>query len=224
MKIHTMMTHAKRAFFAGGLLALMPFLAASCSEEDGTEEEFVDWKTTNEQYFATQYKQHASNTETSFVVRKWSVSDTLTIPQTDYILVDVVERGTGTVSPYYTDSVCIQYRGRLLPSKSYADGYVFDQSFEGTFDADVLAPYMITQYSSSYSSSTTTYRLPLPSDFVDGFCTALMKMHKGDHWKVTIPYQLAYGETASGVIPAYSTLVFDIWLTDFWAKTKGDRK
>jgi len=48
-------------------------------------------------------------------------------------------------------------------------------------------------------------------------------MHKGDHWRVTIPYQLAYGETASGVIPAYSTLVFDIWLTDFWTKTKGDR-
>ncbi len=217
-----MMTHARPTLLAGCLLVLMPFLAASCSEEDGTEEEFVDWKTTNEQYFDTQYKLHASATATSFVVRKWTVSDTLSIPQTDCILVDVIERGEGTVSPYYTDSVCIQYRGRLLPSRSYADGYVFDQSFEGTFDADVLAPYMVSQYS-SYSSSTVTYRLPVPSDFVDGFSTALMRMHKGDHWQVTIPYQLAYGETASGVIPAYSTLVFDIWLTDFWTKTKGDR-
>ncbi len=221
MKIHTMMKHAGRTAFVGCLLTLMPLLAASCSEEDGTEEEFVDWKTTNEQYFDTQYQLHASATDDAFVVRKWSVSDTLTIPQTDYILVDVIEHGEGTVSPYYTDSVCIQYRGRLLPSKSYADGYVFDQSFEGTFDAEVLAPYMISQYSSY--SSTTTYRLPVPADFVDGFSTALMKMHKGDHWRVTIPYQLAYGETASSTIPAYSTLVFDIWLTDFWAKTKGDR-
>ncbi len=221
MKIEAMITHARQTLFLGGLLALMPFLAASCSEEDGTEEEFVDWKTTNEQYFAEQYQLHASATSDAFTVRKWTVSDTLTIPQSDHILVDVIEHGEGTVSPYYTDSVCIQYRGRLLPSKSYADGYVFDQSFEGTFDADVLAPYMVSQYSSY--STTTTYRLPVPADFVDGFSTALMKMHRGDHWRVTIPYQLAYGETVSGVIPAYSTLVFDIWLTDFWSKTKGDR-
>lgn len=221
MSIYNMMIRSKQTILAGCLFALMPFFAASCSEDDGTEEEFVDWKNTNEQYFETQYKLHASATASSFVVRKWSVSDSINIPQTDCILVDVIECGEGTTSPYYNDSLCMQYRGRLLPSKSYKDGYVFDQSFEGTYDPAVTAPYKIAQYNSY--GSVSGYRLPVASDFVDGFSTALMNMHKGDHWRVTIPYQLAYGETASGVIPAYSTLVFDIWLTDFWTKTKGDR-
>jgi len=48
-------------------------------------------------------------------------------------------------------------------------------------------------------------------------------MHRGEGWIVTIPYQLGYGTTESGVIPAYSTLVFEIFLMDFWNKEEGDR-
>ena len=28
----------------------------------------------------------------------------------------------------------------------------------------------------------------------------------------------------NGAIPAYSTLIFDLWLQDFWTKKKGDRE
>lgn len=222
INIKNIMHRCQQTILVGGLLALMPFFAASCSEDDGVEEEFVDWQTTNEEYFESQYQKHATKTDDAFVVRKWSAPEEGNIPHTDCIIVDVVEHGTGTTSPYYGDSICMQYRGRLLPSKTYAEGYVFDQSFEGDFDADVLAPYKMPVYN-TYGTTISGYRLPLPADFVDGFCTALMNMHKGDHWRVTIPHQLAYGTTASGVIPAYSTLVFDIWLTDFWTKKKGDR-
>jgi FKBP-type peptidyl-prolyl cis-trans isomerase FklB len=45
-------------------------------------------------------------------------------------------------------------------------------------------------------------------------------MHVGDRWRVRIPYTLAYGESAntsgSVTIPAYSNLVFEIALYDFW--------
>jgi len=40
---------------------------------------------------------------------------------------------------------------------------------------------------------------------------------------VTVPYQLGYGTSDSGDIPAYSTLIFEIRLEDFWTDKKGDR-
>ena len=51
-----------------------------------------------------------------------------------------------------------------------------------------------------------------------------MRMHRGDYWRIYIPYQLGYGGTARSSIPAYSTLVFDLRLEDFWQKTQGDRE
>ena len=42
-----------------------------------------------------------------------------------------------------------------------------------------------------------------------------MSMHRGDHWTVYIPHQLGYGTSASGTVPAYSTLIFDLRLVDF---------
>jgi len=62
------------------------------------------------------------------------------------------------------------------------------------------------------------------SGVVKGFSTALMRMHRGDHWRIYIPYQLGYGSGARSVIPAYSTLIFDLRLEDFWRKTQGDRE
>jgi FKBP-type peptidyl-prolyl cis-trans isomerase FklB len=58
---------------------------------------------------------------------------------------------------------------------------------------------------------------------VDGFSTALQNMHRGDYWRVIVPYQLGYNKESKTGIPAYSTLVFDIWLVDFWHKEPGDR-
>ena len=64
-------------------------------------------------------------------------------------------------------------------------------------------------------------RVAVPRKFavnamVVGFSTALQKMHVGDTWKVYIPYQLGYGSSDSGVIPAYSTLIFYINVAEAW--------
>ena len=40
-------------------------------------------------------------------------------------------------------------------------------------------------------------------------------MHRGDYWRVYIPYQLGYGAVKNGTIPAYSTLIFELALIDF---------
>ena len=96
----------------------------------------------------------------------------------------------------------IPVSGRLRPTARIRvlDGYVFDQNYIGDF---------------SWSTAGMT-DFAITSNLCDGFSTALMNMHKGDRWRVYMPYQLGYGTTVSGSIPAYSNLIFDIALQDFW--------
>lgn len=196
------------------LFTLLP-LFTSCSEDDGVEEEYPDWQARNDAYFLEKFNEYAaSSSSTRFFLK------TLTLPDTpsstyasspaDFILVDVLEEGSGMVSPQYSDTVNVHYVGRLLPSRSYPEGYKFDYSYEGNFDAAVASPSKIAVGGSSGA--------------VPGFATALQNMHRGDHWRITIPYQLGYGIYGSGTaIPGYSTLIFDVRLADFWFKEKGDR-
>ena len=50
---------------------------------------------------------------------------------------------------------------------------------------------------------------------VDGFATALQRMHVGDYWRVYIPSELAYGESGNSSVPGYSLLIFDLILIDY---------
>lgn len=186
-------------------LSLLGF--ASCSEEDDTVIEYADWQAKNEAYFEEQYQQHlSSSASTSFVLKSFSKGDSLTlgqVPHTDCILVDVLPsdftvEGDKTKTPLYTDDVEIHYRGNLLPSRSYPSGYQFDTSYNGTFYPSV--------------SEATVLSV---NEVIVGFSTALQHMHRGDHWRVTIPYQLGYGTSEYNSIPGYSTLIFDIRLVDF---------
>lgn len=187
------------------LLALLAPVAllSSCSESDNEAEEFPDWKKTNEQYFNNLYamaKSSADMGDKSWkVIRKWSLEESTAKDPYDYIVVNVLENGTGSGCPLYTDSVKVHYEGRLLPSTSYPDGYVFDKSFTGEFNPDLALPSKFAV-----------------SGMIDGFTTALQYMHIGDRWKVYIPYQLGYGSSGSSSIPAYSTLVFDVTLVSYY--------
>lgn len=192
------------------LLAVLAL--ASCKEEDDAVEEYANWQVTNDEYFSKlvwEVQQGFSS-----LPQQWVLIPCYTMPEVgytlnyyDYVVAEKLEQGSGTTSPLLTDSVEVHYSGRLLPSASYPKGYQFDSSYAGTFD-----PVLAT-----------------PSKFavlgvVKGFSTALMNMHRGDHWRIYIPYQLAYGATARTAVPAYSTLIFDLRLEDFWRKTKGDRE
>ena len=196
MKIHLIILYLLALLAPVGLLS-------SCSESDNEEEEFPNWKKTNEQYFNNLYamaKSSADMGDKSWkVIRQWSLEESTAKDPYDYIVVNVLENGTGSGCPLYTDSVKVHYEGRLLPSTSYPDGYVFDKSFTGEFNPATALPANFAV-----------------SGMIDGFTTALQYMHIGDRWKVYIPYQLGYGSSASGSIPAYSTLVFDVTLVSYY--------
>lgn len=197
--------------------ALLPCAAlalglSACSEDDGTVEEYPNWQATNEAYFSQLSDSvarliGAGNTEWKRI--KSTTKNATEGAATDYILAHVEQCGhaDGTPSPLSTDTVGVHYRGWLLPSTSYNTGGLglqFDTSYRGDFDET-------TAVASQFAVSAV----------VDGFATALQHMHPGDRWTVYIPHQLGYGTSGSSSIPAYSTLVFDLSLVEYWSPSYG---
>lgn len=183
---------------------------SSCSENNKETEEFPDWQNTNGQFFDNTFyaaQKSVSNGDKKWkVIKKWSLEGQAAVHTYDHIVVEVLDSVPGAPGcPMYTDSVRVHYRGQLLPSTSYPQGYVFDQSYQGDFNPNTAIP-------------STMY----VGGVVDGFATALQNMHVGDYWRVYIPYQLGYGVsdyTGSGSsvqIPGYSTLIFDIRLVAYY--------
>ena len=170
---------------------------SSCSEEASEEEEYANWKERNEQFLASlvndSLKQHNWQR-----IKLFSLDPTTEGAASDYIYVKKISYGNGTETPIYTDSVRVVYQGRIIPSKSYPKGFVFD----GTVFGD-------------YSVKTAYTTRQLVSNTILGYATALQNMHKGDYWRVYIPSELGYGTSGYSTIPGYSVLVFDLTLLDF---------
>lgn len=206
-------------FCLGGMM-LSAGLFTSCTENDDTVEEYATWQSKNETYWdnlytTTQQKIKGGDTSWKIILnytfqnQKQTTGSALTYRPENYIIAHVEQAGTGTTSPLYSDSVSMHYMGRLIPSTTYTSGLIFDKSWSSNqFNAATSRPV--------HSYIGLTYDAEgKPTSLVDGFTTALMSMHRGDHWTVYIPYQLGYGEKSSGVVPAYSTLIFDLRLNDF---------
>ena len=86
--------------------------------------------------------------------------------------------------PGPTDCATVNYKG------SFINGSVFDQSKPGQ---PVSFPV---------------------NRVIAGWTEALQMMHAGDHWELTIPSALGYGDrgTPGGPIPGGATLIFDVEL------------
>ena len=153
-------------------------MVSSCSEDDSVTDEFANWQERNEaktdQWAASGLKK----------IRVFTQDNTTTGNNDDFIYVEVLESGEGTESPLFTDTVRVAYRGRLIPTTNYANGLVFDETYLGDF--------------SWHTAGMSTMAV---NTLVEGFSTALMNMHKGDYWRVYIPYLLGYGTTSTNSIP-----------------------
>ena len=181
---------------------------ASCSENDDTEEEYPNWQVTNTKYFSNLKDSvsklvAAGDTAELNIYKIWSQTDYKAGDKSDsVIIVHKLKNGTGSGCPIYTDSVRVHYGGKLLPSTSYPSGYKFAQS-----------------YSTSLSDYDVTTCIPAKlavSGVIDGFSTALQRMHIGDRWIVYMPYQLGYGTSGSTSIPGYSVLIYDMQLAAYY--------
>ena len=202
----------RRGFYFLAVALFAVFGLASCSEEDDAVEEFPNWQARNDAFFNSLTDSVLNLLELNPArtdwkrIKSWSKSDSIEGSNSDYIIVNVIEEGdAASATPLYTDTVTVHYLGRLLPSVSYPYGYVFDQSYYGNYYDDVSKPLQMAIGNSGGNM------------LVDGFATALQHMRRGDHWMVYIPYQLGYGSQSQTGVPAYSTLIFDLRLVDFWS-------
>ncbi len=202
----------RRGFYFLAVALFAVFGLASCSEEDDTVEEFPNWQARNDAFFNSLTDSVLNLLELNPArtdwkrIKSWSKSDSIEGSNSDYIIVNVIEEGDpASATPLYTDTVTVHYLGRLLSSVSYPYGYVFDQSYYGNYYDDVSKPLQMAIGNSGGNM------------LVDGFATALQHMRRGDHWMVYIPYQLGYGSQSQTGVPAYSTLIFDLRLVDFWS-------
>jgi len=181
------------------IICHLSFSLSACSENTDESQEYADWQQRNDAFFNTLEDSLAAAPAVWRKFKSYSKDQSLTTGKnTDCIYVKVLESGTDTESPMATDSVRVSYEGRLIPSATYANGYVFDTRAYGTYEL----------------STSATSRF-LVSANIDGFTTALLHMHRGDHWLVYVPYALGYGATKSNKIPAYSTLIYQLSLIDF---------
>lgn len=97
---------------------------------------------------------------------------------------EVITMGTGE-KPGPTSTVRVHYTGTLL------DGTKFDSSV----DRGQPAEFGVNQV-------------------IKGWQEAIQLMPVGSKFKFYIPYELAYGESGTGPIPPYSTLIFEVELLD----------
>lgn len=183
-------------------LSALIMLLGSCSESDNTVEKYPDWQNKNSTYWdnlysETQAKVNSGDT-TWKILKSYSIEDSLQSPNTDYIIVNVGTKGTGSGCPIYSDSVRVRYTGQLLPSTSYENGYVFDTTNQnGATEA---------------TAGVADFKV---SDLTAGFATALQNMHIGDVWDVYVPWTLGYGTSGNSTIPGYSVLKFKIQLVAY---------
>ena len=87
------------------------------------------------------------------------------------------------VSPNRENVVSVHYKGTLI------NGREFDNSWK--------------------RGCPEAFRL---NQVIEGWQLALQEMRVGDRWIIYIPYSLGYGNRASGPIPAFSTLIFEVEL------------
>ncbi len=117
-----------------------------------------------------------------------------------YIMVKKLVSGTGD-TPYFNDRVKVRYTGWYKNIWSMPDTYTDDKG-------NIIQNKVIFDTTQN-NNIARTFSV---NGVVDGFSTALQHMKEGDKWEVWMPWKLAYGESGSGSIQGYTTLVFEIEL------------
>ncbi len=125
------------------------------------------------------------------IILAYIQANNLTAKSTGSGLYYVVTAPGDATRPLSTSTVYVKYRGYLL---------------DGT--------KLGTQFDSSYELGEQPAQFTV-SGLIKGFAEGLKLFGKGGKGELIIPSALGYGDTASGIIPANSVLIFDIELVSF---------
>ena len=184
-----------------GLLFSASLVVTSCEETEGVVDPYTNWEERNQAYIDSIARVARVNQGEEVgqwkIIHSYKFSPPLDMNDgdvNDYVYCKILEKGTGTVKPLFTETVSTHYRGKLIPLYNGSE-YVFDQSFRGELNQEVAIPIEFGV-----------------GQVIEGWTTALQEMCEGDRWEVVIPYNMAYGESGNSGIPAYSTLIFDMTL------------
>lgn len=179
------------------MLVVMLFTLAACSDDDENEIVIDEaWKEINLAAFDARLQD--AKTDTSlFTINSESGNG--------QIICKILKKGEGTETIYYTSKVNCYYKGCFVTNEDgevvadrdsvLTQGEVFDSRLRENGDDKVL-----------FEVDDSGLR--------DGFAIALQHMHEGDIWEVWMPYQLGYGVSGYDDIKPYTTLVFQIEVTD----------
>jgi FKBP-type peptidyl-prolyl cis-trans isomerase FklB len=189
----------KNLLWIFGLMGGLSMAFTACDETTGEVDPYEDWETRNQQYIDSIAS--VANANLGNEVGQWKRIHSYKFTEplaggdvNDYVYAQILQKGEGTVSPLFTDSVYTHYRGKLIPLLT-GTTVTFDQSYTGDLDPSIAV-------ASSFSVGAV----------ITGWTTALQQMHAGDRWMLYIPSDLGYGTSGSTSIPSGSTLIFDLYL------------
>ena len=193
----------KSIFWMLGLLFSVSFAVSSCEETEGVVDPYFNWEERNQLYIDSIARVAQANPDQWKIIHTYKFNppvNDLNPDVNDYVYCKVLENGTGTMKPLFTDSVTANYRGKLIPLYDGTE-VIFDQSYQGALNKDVAI-------SVGFGVNAV----------IEGWTTALQQMVEGDRWEMYIPYNLAYGQFGQSDIPGYSTLIFDVHLEKIYTK------
>lgn len=207
--------------FAALFVSLLSF--TSCQETSGVDE-YADWQPRNDSYLSFIASEAKANRGEE--VGKWKIIKSYLLNpdinnnmsgMNDYVYARINKVGTGK-SPIYTDSISYYYRGTLI------NGYLFDKSPAFTLQNSLSTDTLFTNKANDSYGDIFKHVVYFPDlelvtpaeaivgNLIGGMITSLQDMKEGDYWTIYVPASLAYGGAVSPAIPAYSMLIFDLYL------------
>ena len=187
----------KSIFWVLGLLFSVSFAVSSCEETEGVVDPYFNWEERNQLYIDSIARVAQANPDQWKIIHTYKFNppvNDLNPKVNNYVYCKVLENGTGTVKPLFTDTVATNYRGKLIPLYNGSE-VIFDQAYQGELNPEIAVPVEFAV-----------------NGVIEGWTTALQQMVEGDRWEMYIPYNMAYGQFGKTDIPGYSTLVFDVHL------------
>ena len=112
---------------------LTSFVLVSCEETDGVPDPYTNWEERNQAYIDSIAAVAKANPDKWKIIHTYKSVASLpdldaNVNVNDYVYCKVLEEGTGTMKPVFTDFVSTHYRGQLIPLYN-GTKVVFDQSF-----------------------------------------------------------------------------------------------